>query len=124
MLPCTLNLPLLVRESELVKLFSAFGLADEFEKDFAVFVPCDAPVGVVVADDAGEVDLEGRREFEVEDNLSSSLGVADEAFFDIRVKLHLIVETGFVAFDQFLLRKFFFSWENLQGHSPIQLERV
>ena len=56
-------------ELEAGELFGAFGLTDQFEENFAVFVTGDAPVGVVVADDTGEFDLEGGRELEIEEDL-------------------------------------------------------
>lgn len=57
-------------EAEFVYVGAAFGFADEFEDDFflGAVVAGDAPVGVVVADDAGEVEFEFGREFEVEDD--------------------------------------------------------
>lgn len=73
-----------VREAEQIQVFAAFGFTDQFEQDLSVFVAGDAPIGVVVADDAGEIDLEGGWEFEVEDDFVIVVEFeTDEAFFDI-----------------------------------------
>ena len=61
-------------EAEQVEVDAAFGFADEFEQEFVVggAVAGNAPVGVVVADNAGEVEFEFGREFEVEEDVVSN----------------------------------------------------
>lgn len=72
----------------------AFGFADELEDEGVVVVPAqDAPVGIVIADDFGEIEFVARGEFEIRDDF----GVGDEFVFDetnldVRIGLHEIVQ--------------------------------
>ncbi len=58
-----------VREAQQIQLFPTFGLPHQLQEDFAIPVAGDTPIRVVIADDAGEFDLERRRELEVEHDL-------------------------------------------------------
>lgn len=81
-------------ETERSEVGFAFRFADELEDEVVGVVPAqDAPVGIVIADDFGEIEFVARGEFEIRDDF----GVGDEFVFDetnldVRIGLHEIVQ--------------------------------
>lgn len=81
-------------EAERGEVGFAFRFADELEDEGVVVVPAqDAPVGIVVADDFGEIEFVARREFEIRDDFGvGDEFVFDEANLDVGIGLHEIVQ--------------------------------
>ena len=103
-------------ETQQVEFDAAFGFADEFEGQGAggVAVASDAPVGVVVADDAREVEFEFGREFEVEQDVVIGVQAQfDKARFNVGIHLDDIVQAFVGGGDQFFLRVFLFGREQV-----------
>jgi len=103
----TIDLSLLVGVLEEVGIDGTLGFADEFEFGFAVFVETDdAPVGIVVADDPGDVDFEDGRKFEVEEDVVIVVETIDEPFLHVGIVLDEVVEGDAVFSDG----EFFFGY--------------
>ena len=64
--------------------------------------PGDAPVRVVVAYHFREAQFEGRREFEVENDMLVGVELCDKVLLDMRVALNLVVQAGRAAADRLL----------------------
>jgi len=84
-LPRALNLPLLVWELQGGQVRAALRLAHEFQDQPPVLaVASDAPIRVVVADEAREFNPEHRRELEVENHLVVVVeAIAHETFLHL-----------------------------------------
>jgi hypothetical protein len=87
----------------------------------------DAPVGIVVAYDFGNPDLEGWRELEIEDDffVGAIVEALDESLLVVRFLLHKIVQRPApVSRHQFLDRILFRRGEGLLDVALVELARL